>query len=314
MPVPQYSYEDTDIHLQQEDSQLYYIFGTGIEVAIHLEDKMSIGFLTLPHPVLNGVCIDHVPVHFLQDVSHDCSLLLTPEVCTTEQYLSSQYYLRNSDSLNSEPYTIIGNLTGQQVVNAEVSYECVQDVSKFIKVEGLKTFPEQLWKSDRIPFSVCDHQKVPFYNKTSQMCENVVLHVEYHMKWKGASIQEVQANIVIGNVPVSLEKVSKIYGRESMKVKPVEVNSNVPMEQTPTRRKSFTMSATSRLYLIQHFDVKFYHVGYYNGSNDTLVNITSNLGNDSSEDAQNFSSPSITERSGNPGYQHGRPILAGYNV
>ncbi|XP_047476317.1 tectonic-2-like [Penaeus chinensis] len=313
--VPQYSYEDTDIHLQQEDSQLYYVFGTGIEVAIHLEDTISIGFLTLPHPVLNGVCIDHVPVHFLQDVSHDCSLLLTPELCETEQYFSSQYYLRNSDSVNSDPFTIIGNLTGQQVVSAEVSYECVQDVSKFIKVEGLRTFPEQLWKSDKIPFNECDHQKVPYYNKTSQMCENVVLHVEYHMKWKGASIQEVQANIVIGNVPVSLEKVSKIYGRESMKVEPKKVNSFVAVEQTPPRRKSFIMSANSSLYLIQHFEVKFYHVGYYNSSNDTLMNITSNSGNDTSEDGQSlFSSPSITERSGNPGYQHGKPLLAGYIV
>lgn len=315
VPVPQYSYEDTDIHLQEEDSQLYYIFGTGIEVAIHIEDTMSTGFLTLPHPVLNGMCIGHVPVHFLQDVTHDCSMILTPEACITEQYLSAQSYLRNSDSLNSDPYAVIGNLTDRQVVDAVVSYECVHDVSNFIKVEGLKAFPKILWESDRIPLNECDHQKVPYYNKTSQMCENVVLHVGYYMKWKGASVQEIKANIAIGNVPVSLENINEKYGSGNINVEPMKINSYKPKGMTPTRRKSLIMSTSSRLYLIQHFEVKFDHVGINNSSNDTLNIVASNAGNDSSEVPQSlFSSPSITERSGNPGYQQGKPLLAGYAV
>lgn len=301
---PKYTYEDTDVHIQQEDVQPYYVFGTGIEVTMNTEDTISGGFLSLPQPVLYGMCVDKIPIRFLEDFSHDCSIILSPEICKTEQYLNSATYLRESDFLDSEPYSgvpqVVSNLTSHQVINASVSYECAQDVTNFIKAEGLNEFPQHLWKSKSTSFGECDHQKVPYYNETSHLCENVVLHVEYNINWKGSTVQEVNANILIGNVPVTLENVDQKYLSK--------LKGNIYKTKERTHKKS-----SLRLHLVQQFKVMFHHVGTYNMSNDTLDVVSYNPGNDTEEELGDIISlPNITERSGNPGYQRGKPLLAGY--
>lgn len=316
---PKYSYEDRASRIQDQESLPYYILGSNVETIILTNNTEVQGILSLPQQVLNGICINTLPIHFLENFSHMCSLVLSPEACKKNSLLSSASYLQNSDKISPEPYNgfpqVIGNLTSSQVVSTLVEYECFQDTKKFIKVQGLNAFlqklPSDFGKTKEHKAKECDGNRLPFYNETSQMCENVVLSVEYSMRWRGPSISEVYAKIILGNVAVSIEG---LYGKEYNRDALVEGRTENNFEYTRHRRKYTASPAKVRLSLLQHFKICFHHMGNSNTSNDTMESVLTDDGSnmDFTENFEHY--PSFSERSGNPGYELGKPILGGYAV
>lgn len=332
---PKYSYEDSASVVQDQESHPYYILGSNVEIAILTNDTVIKGVLSLPQQVLHGICINTMPIHFLENFSHKCPVVLSPEACKKESLLSSTSYLQEADEVNPYPYSIypqvIGNLTNLQVVSTSVEYECLQDSRKFIKVQGLNRIPQELPSDFRETDEEyitkdCDANRLPFYNETSHMCENVVLSVEYSMGWRGPFISQVHAKIILGDVAVSLEGLySKEYNRDSLHKENIK---NV-FEYPQHRRKYVALSANHRLSLLQHFTLRFHHLGYSNTSdgamesalNDSDSNMVDLLESALSGDDNNLVTnenfgyfPSLYERSGNPGYEPGKPVLGGYAV
>nr|XP_053647141.1 tectonic-2-like [Cherax quadricarinatus] len=318
-----YSYEDTTTRTQDQQQDPYYVFGSHVETVILTNNSVVRSILSLPQQILNGLCVNIIPIHFLEDFSYECSLALSSEVCTSESRLSAATYLQKANGIVRDPYEgfpqVIGNLTNLQIINVSVEYTCLQDTYKFIKLQGFSIFaqgfPSQVGKKKEYESEECNENDIPFYNETSQMCENVVLSVEYNIGWRGPSISEVNAKIMIGTVPVSFEGLHLKYFSEFQRESLLDENTVMKNKIVRnTTRKFMAPSASSKLSLLQHFTTSFHHMG----SSHTL-NDTAELPFKSDESEMNITEefeylPSLSERSGNPGYEVGKPIIGGYVV
>ncbi|XP_042218474.1 tectonic-2-like isoform X2 [Homarus americanus] len=318
---PVYSYEDTIPHNQDQEYHPYYILGSSVETLIMANDTIAEGVLSLPQQVLNGICIKTIPIYFLEDFSHECPLPLSPEICKTEPLLSTASYLQNAEKIIRDPFKgfpqVISNLTTLQTVNASVEYKCLQDTKQFIKVQGVNKvvpkLPNHFWGTDKENTAVeCDGINIPFYNDVSQMCENVVLSVEYNIGWRGPSISEVHAKIKVGNVAVSLDGLYGNYLSDFDRKLLQDKHVFSKPEYASYKTMKFVPSASSKLSLLQHFVINFHHVKPSDISNSTSELMVS-LDNQDADVVEDLEySPNISERSGNPGYKLGKPIISGY--
>ncbi|XP_069173381.1 tectonic-2 isoform X2 [Procambarus clarkii] len=315
-----YSYRHTTAHPQDQERFPYYVLGSSVETAILTNFTIFKNILSLPQQILNGLCVKTIPIHFLEDFAHVCSLAVSPEVCKTEPLLSAATFLHKADGIIRDPYVghlhVIGNLAALQMADVFVEYECLWDTNNFIKVQGLNKFvnkgSSQFW-TERYNSETCSGNNVPFYNETSQMCENVVLSVEYNIGWRGPSIVEVHAKVTLGDVAVTFERLLGKYSSEIDRESFLYKNTVSKLESALSKRRKFiTPSRSLKLSLLQHFSASFYHMGSSSTSNET-TELFRKLDSNKINITDDFEYESrISERSGNPGYEVGKPVIGGY--
>lgn len=289
-----YSYQEEGVHVPDEEYQPHYVHGEQVLLGKDMGGTVVQGPLLLPQLVLEGICVDTFPVHFLEDLSHKCIIFMSPEKCESEAALSVASYLHPSDNSATDPPSgylqIIGNLSNLNLVNASVEYRWMEDVTKFIKVQG-GGIPTS-WVQNTA--ATLDESSLPYLDEEAGWCNNVVLAVEYQLAWEGPVIVDIAATITLGNVPVLPEP---------------QEDACTFREQnltcyTPLVPKLPPLSATPQLFLLQHFMVKFHHTYTSSNASDDTIDLVSEL------DDVGFMD--LSERSGNPGYLIHRPLLAGY--
>lgn len=286
-----YSYQEEAMPIPDLEYMPLYVLGSQVLVGDSRGGPVVQGALHMPQPVLNGFCVDS-PVHFLEDLSHECSIIMSKEKCKSEASLNIASYLqpndRNTFDQPSDFLQVIGNLSSLNLVNASVEYEWLEDITGFVKAQG-GYVPTMLTQS-----SYQEGNILPYLDVASGQCHNVVLGVEYHLAWKGPAIVNIAATVTLGSVPLFPEPKNDACTTER--------DQNQTCTIVPATR-SLPFSATPQIFLIQKFMVQFHHIPSTNASWDN---------SDHTPEENEVGKPSIPERSGNPGYLLHKPLLAGY--
>ena len=261
-----------------------YTVGATIKTAANTEDtnyaRATLGVLTLPQSVFNGLCLQNSAVRFLEEVSSRCVFELEESFCNSQSPWSALNYLMpnklSRPACPLPPAVLAEGRLGDTIggiperASTEVQYFCT-DAAGYISMAAHKSEDsvssslfETKVQDSRTP-KRCDFDDgetlppEPLFNKTTRICSNVVVKVEYEFKWRERRIDAVQGKITLGNV-----------GIPAVKTKAKLVTSDDVIN---------TVS--------QSFSVKFVH-SPLNSSNV---------------------SQTLFQRSGNPGYVLGRPVL-----
>ena len=256
---------------QTSISSGFYTAGTTIKTATNTEDKnyarATLGVLSLPQSVFNGLCVQNAAVRFLKDVSSGCVFESEESLCNSQSPWSALNYLmpnKLSQPACPLPPAVLaegslGDTVGEipVIASTEVQYFCISDA-----IDSVSKTAQKLGEA-RCNFDDGDSlPPAPFFNKTTRTCSNVVTKVEYEFTWYGRRIDAVQAQITLGSVAIPFVR---------------------DMVQLVT---SDTFINT----VGQNFSVRFLHA-LRNSSNFSSVRQTP------------------VQRSGNPGYVLGRPVL-----
>lgn len=262
-----------------------YTVGTTVKTAANAEDgtysRATLGVLSLPQTVFNGLCSQNTPVKFLEEVSSRCVLQLEESLCNSQSPWSALNYLmpiKLSGLPCSFPPAVLAqgglNDTGgtPELANTEVQYFCT-DITAYVSMttrvsgDSVTSNTSSLFESvtqesaDLTRCAFDDGETLPpapVFNKTTRMCLNVVVKVEYEFEWRERRIDAVKAIVTLGNV-------------------------QIPSVNTKTGLVSSTNAITT---ISQNFSVKFIHTLNSSSALDTF------------------------QRSGNPGYLRGRPVLS----
>ena len=263
-----------------------YSAGTTIKTAANTEDvnyaKATLAILNLPRSVFNGLCLQSAAVRFLEDVSSGCVLELEESLCDSESPWSAlNYVMPNKLSRPACPLPPAVLAEGRlndtvggipEISTTQVQYYC-GDVARYVSkasplsqdsVNSSSLFKNNTQENktpERCEFDDGETlPPAPVFNKTTRICSNVVVKVEYEFKWRKRRVDGVQAKVTLGDVTIP----------------ELKANSGVATS-------SNFISTIS-----QSLSVKFLH-----------------------SPALNLSSASETpfQRSGNPGYVRGLPVL-----
>lgn len=263
-----------------------YSAGTTIKTAANTEDvnyaKATLAILNLPQSVFNGLCLLNAAVRFLEDVSSGCVLELEESHCDSESPWSAlNYVMPNKLSRPACPLPPAVLAEGRlndtvggipEISTTEVQYYCA-DVTQYVSkasppsldsVNSSSLFKDNTQESkspERCEFDDGETlPPAPVFNKTTRICSNVVVRVEYEFKWRERRVDTVQAKVTLGDVKIP-----------------------EPKGTSGLATSNDVISTVS-----QSLSVKFLH-----------------------SPALNSSSASQTpfQRSGNPGYVRGRPVL-----
>lgn len=287
------SYQEEAVHISDLEHHPHYTLGAQVLVGEDLGGPVVRSALLLPQPVLEGFCVNTSPVHFLEDLNHECPVIMSPGNCEYEASLSVASYLQPSDGttpdLPASLSQVIGNLSSLDFVNTTVQYQWLEDVSGFIKVQGVN-IPTHLAQSN---LTGLEGDILPYLDEATNQCHNVVLAVEYHLAWEGPAIVNIAATITLGSVPMFPEP--KEHPCTTFKEQ-----NHCALLPAPW---PLPLSATPQVFLIQHFKVQFHHSPTTNASVNT---------SDFTPEEAEMEEIIISERSGNPGYLLHRPLLAGY--
>ena len=265
-----------------------YTVGTSVKTAANAEDvnyvRATVGVLSLPQTVFNGLCSQDVPVRFLEQVSSRCVLELEESLCNSQSPWSALNYLMPIQ-LNRRtcvlPPSVLAqgrlNETGgpPELATTDVRYYCT-DIAAFVSAaaqeaeNSLTNNSSSLFESsaqERADPTRCAFDDgetlppAPVFNKTTRLCSNVVVKVEYEFEWRDRRIDAVKARVTLGNV-------------------------QIPAVKTNTGLVTSTDAINT---LSQSFSVNFTHSPLLNSSNVREAPF---------------------QRSGNPGYLLGRPVLS----
>lgn len=266
----------------------FYRAGETIKTAANAEDVRyvgaTLGVLSLPQPVFNGLCSQTTPVRFLEEFSSRCVLELDQAFCSSQSPWSALNYvmptkLGRPACLLPPAVLAQGRLNDTagappELANTDVRYYC-GDVSAYVSMTpeapgDLQLNTSSLFgtNSTETPaFERCEFDTgetippAPMFNKTTRVCSNVVVRVEYEFKWRERRIDAVMGKVTLGNV-------------------------QLPALKPQTGRATSDNFVNT---LGQTFSVKFLH-------SPQIINSTKNQ--------------IPFERSGNPGYLRGRPVLS----
>lgn len=266
----------------------FYRAGETIKTAANAEDVRyvgaTLGVLSLPQPVFNGLCSQTTPVRFLEEFSSRCVLELDQAFCSSQSPWSALNYvmptkLGRPACLLPPAVLAQGRLNDTpgappELANTDVRYYC-GDVSAYVSMTpeapgDLQLNTSSLFgtNSTETPaFERCEFDTgetippAPAFNKTTRVCSNVVVRVEYEFKWRERRIDAVMGKVTLGNV-------------------------QLPALKPQTGRATSDNLVNT---LGQTFSVKFLH-------SPEIINSTKNQ--------------IPFERSGNPGYLRGRPVLS----
>lgn len=265
-----------------------YSTGTTIKTAARAADvdyaTATVGVLSLPRTVFNGLCSQTAPVRFLEDVSSQCVLELEDSLCNSQSSWNALNYLMPinlSRPACSPPVAVLAqgrlNVGGTpELASTEIHYYC-GDVASYVSMAtrdskfSVSQNSSSLFESDA-PESVTTPERCafddgetlppsPVFNKTTRVCSNVVVKVQYEFKWSGRRIDAVKASVTLGSVRIP----------------------------APTPKSGLVTSDGAVSTISQNFSVKFIHSAQLNSSNVSRTPF---------------------ERSGNPGYLLGRPVLS----
>ena len=265
-----------------------YTVGTSIKTAANAEDvnyvRATVGVLSLPQTVFNGLCSQDVPVRFLEQVSSRCVLELEESLCNSQSPWSALNYLmpiQLDRPTCVQPPSVLAqgrlNETGgpPELATTDVRYYCT-DIAAFVSAaakeseNSLTNNSSSLFESsaqERADPTRCAFDDgetlppAPVFNKTTRLCTNVVVKVEYEFEWRDRRIDAVKARVTLGNV-------------------------QIPAVKTNTGLVTSTDAINT---LSQSFSVNFTHSPLLNSSNIREAPF---------------------QRSGNPGYLLGRPVLS----
>ena len=266
----------------------FYRAGETIKTAANAEDVRyvgaTLGVLSLPQPVFNGLCSQTTPVRFLEEFSSRCVLELDQAFCSSQSPWSALNYvmptkLGRPACLLPPAVLAQGRLNDTagappELANTDVRYYC-GDVSAYVSMTPEAPGDLQLNSSSLFgtnstetpAFQRCVFDTgetippAPAFNKTTRVCSNVVVRVEYEFKWRERRIDAVMGKVTLGNV-------------------------RLPALKPQTGRATSDNFVNT---LGQTFSVKFLH-------SPQIINSTKNQ--------------IPFERSGNPGYLRGRPVLS----
>ncbi|CAL4061379.1 unnamed protein product, partial [Meganyctiphanes norvegica] len=302
---PKYSYEEKNGEVKTTPSQSNYVIGSVIEITNDDDNKLLKGYLSLPQTFLNEYCMESYPIKFLKKMSHICPLALTPDSCINAKRLNSNYYLHSSNKIPSFfNHNFKTNSSDNQFANVSVEHFCQNNIGNYVKVQGLNTVSLRE-KSEFYSFINnasmvnCNGSRSPIYNETLNLCENVVLDVQYSMFWSGPSIDKVFAKIIMGNIPVS-------FSNTKTKIKPKWKGS---MKKELNQNKKGTFEIT----LLQHFNVDFSHLESTNKSSENITELEAdNTKEDNVYLGKNKPTINLLLKSGGPGYIVQKPLIAGY--
>lgn len=205
-----------------------YTAGTTIKTAANTEDvnyvRATLGVLNLPQTVFNGLCLQNADVRFLKDFSSRCVLELEESLCTSQSSWSALNYLmpnKLSRPACPLPPAVLaeGRLNdtvgGIPVIStAEVQYFCA-DITAYVTKTSQQSQDsasssllfESNTREDQTPVR-CEFDDgetlppAPIFNKTTRICSNVVVKVEYEFKWRERQIDAVQARVTLGDVEI----------------------------------------------------------------------------------------------------------------
>jgi len=263
-----------------------YSAGTTIKTAANTEDvnyaRATLGVLNLPQSFFNGLCLQNAAVRFLEDVSSYCVLGLEESLCDSESPWSALNYImpnRLSRPACPLPPAVLaeGRLNDTiggipEISTTEVQYYCA-DVTEYVSkanpqsqdaVNSSSLFGSSTQENktpERCNFDDGETlPPAPVFNKTTRICSNVVVKVEYEFKWRERRVDAVQANVTLGDVEIP------------------EVIAN----------SGFATSDNLISTVGQRFSVKFLQSPALNSSG---------------------ASQTPFQRSGNPGYMRGLPVL-----
>ena len=209
-----------------------YTAGTTIKTAANTEDvnyaRARLGALTLPQSVFNGLCLQNAAVRFLEEVSSRCVLELEESLCTSQSSWSALNYLmpnKLSRPACPLPPAVLaeGRLNDTvggipDILTTEVLYFCsdiTAYVSKASQQSQYSVSSSSLFKSNtqenKTPVR-CEFDDgetlppAPSFNKTTRICSNVVVKVEYEFKWRERQIDAVQAKVTLGDIEIPAKK------------------------------------------------------------------------------------------------------------
>ncbi|XP_068220783.1 tectonic-2-like [Palaemon carinicauda] len=314
---PKYSFETSVVESEDSPFHFHYKAQASVETIFQNEKGIFRSPLILPQPVLNGICVNTIPVHFLESFKHQCSTMLSQQECESNPMLSSEMYLQDNAEGNSDSLvSVISDLHTLEVVSASVKYLCLKNSLKFMKVNGLSKiaidFMKKRWDTMEEYFDECQVKNKPLFNKTTHICENVVLSVDYNFGWKGPRISEVSVEIILSDIPISMESIHQNYFQELDEETTVYDSLKKVKEYSQGHKQPY-------IGVLQNFETNFYYVLPAIISNETTSNHTSSNDTFFQEEVDSlylFENMTETEntikRSGNPGYDVGKPLLAGY--
>lgn len=258
-----------------------YTAGTTIKTAANTENvnyaRAKLGVLNLPQSVFSGLCLQNAAVRFLKDFSSRCVMELEESLCSSQSSWSALNYLmpnKLSQPACPLPPAVLaeGRLNDTvggipKISSTEVQYYCA-DITTYVSKANQQP-PDSVSSSSLFESNTQENKTpircefddgetlppAPSFNKTTRICSNVVITVEYEIKWRERQIDAVQARITLGDF-------------------------EIPAIKTVTS-DNFINTVS------QSFSVKFLH-SPLNSSSDSQTPF---------------------QRSGNPGYVRGGPVL-----
>lgn len=288
--------------------------------------------LTLPQRTFSGQCATTAPIPFLVDFKSDCVYRMTRELCSDDSILSAttfalsttlrvpscpagyailnggehkfvltdvnyyctddpQPYLKSSDTLSdifaskldsSQNFTIPDTCT----IDSAGVYHCPNNVKESFSAQDKDLPPRCPWDDGYTRPPTPTSQS----NGTDHQCNNVVLSVYYQFDWSGNELVFLNASVILGNVSLfNVKKWTTLQRYSEVETDPL---TNVTRVVSRNLIQNKTLNETT--VLSPRYKVKYMHK-------------FSDSSSDRSDGQQ-------AERSGNPGYDFGRPIWSGTSV
>ena len=209
-----------------------YTAGTTIKTAANAEDvnyaRANLGVLSLPRTVFNGLCSQNAPIRFLEEDSSRCVLELDESLCNSHSPWSALNYLmpiKLSRPACPLPPAVLAqgkqnDTVGgtQETASTDVRYFCLeayvsvasQESENSVRNNSSSLFERNAPESTPPARCAFDDGETlppsPVFNKTTRMCTNVVVTVEYEFRWRERRIDAVKATVTLGSVHIPATK------------------------------------------------------------------------------------------------------------
>ncbi|XP_064619007.1 tectonic-2-like isoform X2 [Lineus longissimus] len=321
-----YSWEEKDKrNLAENVAGIGYKQGLSIQTNVPGSNG-KVGILTLPQRVLTGQCQRTAPVQYLTDGNSNCNIKMTQATCEeVGGPFNARSYITAS-SISTPPCPsypgVMMQYDGTAYTTVSTNYFCTTDpnLRGYVKnLEDVQTVSTRsLFSTTIVDYASCEFNKHgqfvcpnsttvttpataaptrcayddglnlppgPTFDVTNKICRNAVLDVEYKFYWAGKRIVNLTANFIMGDVPVEMSytKTVKTYSTDA---------NNVSQETQTVSTLSYPSEVT------QKYSIKYTHDYNFTLLQDANVDATNTTGQ-------------YSPRSGYPGYEFGKPIIAG---
>lgn len=268
-------------HVLEDQEPLYSDYKVGLTVKTRVNSSNKLGRLYLPTNVHGGACINTLPLRFLVNHDSKCVRSISRELCNQSSFSAMSYLVASSeDKVSVFPQIQMDN-EGRNATSTFVKYICKKNGFSYI------TFSKNIFDSvsDSAQHSIgvtaenkeCDSTHLfTSFNSSTGVCENVIVSVMYDFLWFERELTFLNATYTLADVPVTPSSFIlnsngqyKLNARFSSPVKENKDDNDI------------------KFFVSQHFKATFTHQSVANES----------------------SFPLFQHRSGNPGYEFGKPVF-----